>query len=231
MIACGSTTSGPTPLADQSGCSFTVSPTSFNVGADAVSGDVKVDASATGCSWAAAGAAPFIQASPANGVGSATVTLLFSVNTGNARSGTAIVAGKTITVNQAASTAPTPLTGTWRGTWTWTGTGVDGCTYTNGGTLTAALTQTGSAFSGSATVAGVQTRDANCALISTATSNGTMFGTVSGNDVILSLFTSGTDGGSQLDGDATLNGSTLTATFPRAGETSGGSGSFTLTKQ
>ena len=231
-IACGSTASSPTPLADQSGCSFNVDTTTFNVGEASGTGAVQVTASASGCTWTALSNAAFITASPASGTGSTTVALAFSENTAAARSGTVIVAGHTITVNQAASTAPTPLTGTWRGTWSWTGTGVDGCTYSNGGTLSMTLTQTGSSFSGSTTATGVQLRDPNgCALLSTGPSNGTIFGTVSDTTAIVTFFVSGTDPGSQLDGAATLSANTLTGTFPRAGVTASGSGSFTLTKQ
>ena len=231
-IACGGTAAAPTPLPDQSGCSFTVSPASFNVDATTISSDVQVTASASGCSWTAAGNVAFIQTSSAGGIGSATVTLVFSQNTGAARTGTATVAGHTITVNQGASTAPTPLTGTWRGTWTWTGIDTNGCTNTDSGTLSMTLTQTASAFSGTTTTTGVQTRDANCVLTSTGTSSGTVFGTISGNDVILSFFISGTDSATQHEGSATLSGTTLTGTFPRAGSgDANGSGSFTVTKQ
>jgi hypothetical protein len=233
-IACGSTTTGPTPLADQSGCNFTVSTTTFNVDSASGSNQVNVTASASGCSWTALSNTSFIVASPASGIGSGTVALAYSQNTAAARTGTVTVAGHTVTVNQGASTAPTPLAGTWRGTWMWTGTGVDGCTYSNGGTLSMTLTQTGSSFSGSTSAAGVQLRDANngCALTSTITSPGTIFGTMSGTDVTLTFFVSGTDPGSQLDGTATLSGTTLTATFPREGsESAMGSGSFTVTRQ
>jgi hypothetical protein len=231
-MGCGAGTS-PTPLADQSGCSFDVSPTTLTIDAAGGTTSLQVTTSATGCTWTAAGDVSFIQASPASGIGSSSVSLLIGQNTGTGRSGTAVVAGHTVTVNQSASTSPTPLTGTWSGTWSWIGTGIDGCTYTNGGTLSATLTQTGSSFSGSTIAAGVQSRDPNgCALNSTVTSSGTIFGTVSDTNVVLTLFVNGTEYASQLDGTATLSGNTLAATFPRAGTAGSlGTGSFTLTRK
>lgn len=232
-IACGSTASTPTPLADQSGCSFAVSTTTIDVEAASGANPVSVTASASGCSWTTVSNVSFIQVSPASAIGSGTATLVYSDNTAAARSGTAIVAGHTVTLNQAGSTTPTPLTGTWSGTWSWTGTGSDGCTDSDGGTLSITVTQTASDFSGSTTATGVETRDANngCALTGTGTSKGTIFGTISGTTVNLSLFISGTDPASLLDGSATLGTNTLTGTFPGNSASGTGNGSFTLTKQ
>src|SRR5436190_209944 len=60
-------------------------------------------ASAPGCGWTAASAAAWIKiAAGSNGTGSGTVTLNVLANGGEAREGTVIVAGQTLTVTQPA---------------------------------------------------------------------------------------------------------------------------------
>ncbi len=143
-----------------------------------------------------------------------------------------------VTINSSQTVTATfdgsvPLTGTWVGTWAWSGTGSNGCTnFSDGGSFSMTLTQTGSSFSGSISAAGVQTRDnATCALMSTSTGSGAVSGTISGTTLSLS-FNPNSVTTLNFTGTATLNTNanpnTLTANFVRD---TGGSGSFTLNKQ
>ncbi len=80
-------------------------------------------------------------------------------------------------------TTGTDFTGTWTGTWKWSGTGSNGCTnFSDGGSFSMTLVQTGTAFSGSTTAEGIQDRDnATCTLISTQSGAGQASGTISGS--------------------------------------------------
>jgi hypothetical protein len=83
-----------------SGCSATVSPDTIAQPAAAGSQNVGVTTDAS-CSWTAVSNAPWITIPPpAGGSGSAIVQLAIDVNGGPARSGTATIAGHTVTVNQ-----------------------------------------------------------------------------------------------------------------------------------
>jgi hypothetical protein len=87
------------------------------------------------------------------------------------------------------------------------------------------LTQTGTFFSGSTAGDGIQFRDnATCDLILTESGTGSASGTISGTTLNLSFDL----GGLSFTGTATLNNNTLTASFVRS---TGGSGSFTVTRQ
>lgn len=122
-----------------------------------------------------------------------------------------------------------PLTGTWTGTWTWSGTGSNGCSFNDGGSFSMTLAQTGTSFSGSTSGSGIQTRDnATCALTSTDSGSGSVSGTISGTALNLSFDLSGSVTTLSFYGTATLSGNTLTGSFVR---NTGGSGSFTLTRQ
>ncbi len=122
-----------------------------------------------------------------------------------------------------------PLTGTWMGTWAWSGQGSNGCTFSDGGSFALTLSQTGTSFSGSTTGAGIQTRDnSTCAVTSTDSGAGSASGTISGSVVTLSFNLAGSVVTLTFNGTATLNNNTLTGTFVRS---TGGSGSFSVTKQ
>jgi hypothetical protein len=83
-------------------CSYSISPTSANVGATGGSGTVSV-ATQAGCSWTASSNASWIAiTSGASGSGNGTVAYSVAANTGAARTGTLTIAGQTFTVNQAA---------------------------------------------------------------------------------------------------------------------------------
>jgi len=119
-------------------CSYSISPSSQNVGAGASTVTVNVTTAAA-CAWTATEGVPWITiASGASDTGNGTVNLSIAANTGGARSGTVTIAGQSFTVNQAAfvppctfSIAPSnqnvPAPG---GTGTVTVTTASGCTWT-----------------------------------------------------------------------------------------------------
>jgi hypothetical protein len=96
------TIAGLTFTIDQAeACSYSVSPTQQNVAAGAGTVAVSVEAAA-GCRWTAAAGVPWITVpAGAGGTGNGSVPLTVAANTGAARSGTATVAGRTVTINQA----------------------------------------------------------------------------------------------------------------------------------
>jgi hypothetical protein len=84
-------------------CSFTIAPEQLSPGAAEAAATITVTTTAT-CAWTAAANAPWISVtSGAGGTGPGTVQLTIAANTGSARTGTATIAGRTLTVNQAAA--------------------------------------------------------------------------------------------------------------------------------
>ena len=82
-------------------CSFAVTPTQQNVAAAGGNVPVSVDTSG-GCRWTAASSVAWISVpSGAGGTSDGTVQLTIAANGGGARNGTATVAGRTVTINQA----------------------------------------------------------------------------------------------------------------------------------
>ena len=113
----GAPRSGSLAVADQTitiaqatgvpACTYAVSPVTQVIGATGGTGTVAVTA-ASGCAWSATSTASWIGVEAAStGAGNGRVTFAISPNSGPARSGTAVVAGQMVTVNQAAS-APAP---------------------------------------------------------------------------------------------------------------------------
>jgi len=87
-------------LTQDSGCTAAVTPDTIPVPAPGGSQTVTITTGAD-CTWSAASNAPWIGiAQPASGSGNGTVRLDIQPNSDAARSGTATVAGKTVTVNQ-----------------------------------------------------------------------------------------------------------------------------------
>lgn len=150
------------------------------------------------------------------------------VGWGGACAGTGICtiamdANKTVTATFNAAA----IAGSWAGTWAWSGPGSNGCMFNDGGAFSMTLTQTGTSVSGSATAAGVQTREnGTCALMSTTTETGAASGTISGTTWNMAFVLAG--GQLSFSGTAMLNNNTLTGSFVRS---TGGTGSFTLTRQ
>jgi Putative binding domain, N-terminal/Viral BACON domain len=87
----------------QSGCSYSIAPSTLAVGAGGGPGSVAVSAQ-SGCSWTATSGDSWISiSSGASGSGAGTVSFVVAANSGGARSGTLTVAGQRFTVNQAAA--------------------------------------------------------------------------------------------------------------------------------
>lgn len=86
-------------------CTYTVAPGEFNAGAGGDALTVSVTAG-PGCAWTAASTVPWISLSSAgNGTGSGTASFTVAA-TSSARSGSVVVAGRTIAVNQGGGSAP-----------------------------------------------------------------------------------------------------------------------------
>lgn len=130
----------PTP--NPNTCTATVSPTGVSPGASGGSYTVSITVGST-CPWTAASNSGFISVtSGASGRGNGTASFSVSANTGAARTGSLSIAGRTVTVTQAAgTTTPTALNIT--GNWTVTDTGAAGS-----GTMS--LTQNGNSITGTA---------------------------------------------------------------------------------
>ena len=103
------TIAGRTFTVNQSaGCSFSIAPEQLSVAAPGGTSTVNVTAQ-SGCAWSMSSSVPWITLrsnGPENGAGAVQVTV--AVNTGAARVGTAIIAGRTVTVSQAAAPVSSP---------------------------------------------------------------------------------------------------------------------------
>jgi hypothetical protein len=84
-------------------CSYSISPVNFNTGSGASSGNTITVTTQANCAYEATSNNSFITInSSSNGAGTGTIRFTVSHNTGAARTGTILVAGKVVTVNQAA---------------------------------------------------------------------------------------------------------------------------------
>lgn len=90
----------PTPPLPPGACTFSLAPELRTVNTDGGSFNVDVTTS-PGCAWSAVSNAPWISLNESGGNGSGNVKVTVSANPGPARSGTATIAGRTLTVNQA----------------------------------------------------------------------------------------------------------------------------------
>jgi hypothetical protein len=99
------TVSNPNPS-----CTHEVSPLTVSVGAAATTTALSVTSSAASCAWTAVSGAPWITVNAPGGNGNGQVAIAVAANEGTTpRSGTVTVAGKTVQVTQAGTTAePTP---------------------------------------------------------------------------------------------------------------------------
>jgi len=96
---------------DAAQCRFTVSPTSASPGSGGARLTVNVETASAACAWTAASDSSWIHVNPASASGTGNTTLTIDANTGGARTGTAVVAGQAVRIEQAAvppSPAPTP---------------------------------------------------------------------------------------------------------------------------
>ena len=92
-------------VTQDSGCTFSLLPTSQNFAAAGGSGSTNVTTVA-GCAWTATSNAAWITPTVFNGTGSSSVGYLVTANTGPQRSGTMTIAGQTFTVIQDAFVCP-----------------------------------------------------------------------------------------------------------------------------
>ena len=89
------------PVASSGSCTFTLSPSSLSVGADATSGSLTVTAPA-GCTWSATTTASFVTLTSASGTGTGPVIFAVAANSApNQRIATLSIAGQTFTITQA----------------------------------------------------------------------------------------------------------------------------------
>lgn len=94
---------GPTPPPPAAPCEIDVTPTAFSVPPSGGAFTVTVTASRPDCAWTIVPGATFVTTSgPLERVGSGSASITVDANTGAARTGTASVAGRTITLTQAA---------------------------------------------------------------------------------------------------------------------------------
>ena len=108
------------------GCTFAITPASMSASPAGANGAVTI-ATSPACPWTAASNVPWIQVSPASGMGPAPVAVTVAATAGKSRAGTAVIAGQPFTVTQAqgCSYAVQPSTAT---------------IGASGGTVTVALT-------------------------------------------------------------------------------------------
>lgn len=89
----------PPPPPPPAECAFSIAPEVQGVPASGGSFDVTVVTS-DACTWTSASGAPWISLKPASGNGGGKVQVTVAANTGGARTGTATIASRTLTVNQ-----------------------------------------------------------------------------------------------------------------------------------
>jgi len=101
-VGCDSSPTTPPPAA----CTYAVAPTSLNV--SAAGGPVTSSlTTASTCTWTASTSTPWLVSSPSSGTGPGTVTITAQANsTTAARSGSVIIGGITVAVQQAGSAVP-----------------------------------------------------------------------------------------------------------------------------
>ena len=88
-------------------CTYTITPSSQNIGAAGGAGTTVSVTAQSMCGWTAVSNVPWIAvASGASGSGNGTVTFTVAANTGASRTGTLTIAGQPFTVTQAAAGAP-----------------------------------------------------------------------------------------------------------------------------
>jgi uncharacterized protein (TIGR02145 family) len=81
-------------------CSYSISPTSGSFSADGESKSISVTPSSSNCNWTTSESLSWVSLSSATGTGSGSVTVSVDPNTGDARSGSVTIAGKTYSINQ-----------------------------------------------------------------------------------------------------------------------------------
>jgi hypothetical protein len=106
-VMVGGQRSTVTQTSTASPCSYTISPTSQNIGAAGGAGTPVAVSTQAGCQWTASSGAPWIAiTSGATGAGNGSVGFSVAANTGGARTATLTIAGRGFSVTQAAANAP-----------------------------------------------------------------------------------------------------------------------------
>lgn len=214
---------GQTVTVTQTGCTYSIAPTSTSVGASGGPGSVSVTAT-SGCSWSATSNDTWITITGGNsGTGAGAVSYSVGANTGGARSGTITVAGQVFTVNQAAAPAPTctysiaPLSATVGGSG---GTGTVDVTTQAGCAWTASSNAPWVSISSGATGSGSGRVDYTAAANPSGAAGGRAATlTIAGSNVTLTFTLT------QDPATCALSVSANSTTFPAAG----GSGSISVT--
>jgi hypothetical protein len=198
-------------------CTFTLSKSSDNFGANGGSGSFNVNAQ-TGCSWTAvSNNNSMITIISGSGTGGGTVSYSVSANSGSQRTGKITVTGQSFTqiftVNQEAS-GPS-LEGIWVGTWESNRNSQSGGLYLN-------LSQTGNNVSGTMRLTG-----------SLIINSATISGTSSGNSYTLTakFQYNGSACTATLTGNLSLNQDSLTGDYKIKGSQIDDAGTFTASKQ
>ncbi len=83
-------------------CTYSISSSSGSFSSSGGTSSVSVTASSTSCAWTASESLSWVSLSPTGGTGSGSVTITATANTGVARSGSAVIAGQTYAISQAA---------------------------------------------------------------------------------------------------------------------------------
>ena len=120
------------------------------------------------------------------------------------------------------------LTKKWVGPWDWTGpTAVFGCPVSDGGVITANITQSGNNFSGTLTTEGtpgIKSADSSCNITKTTfSSTGTINGRINGNTIEFTMGVKGNTSTLEFTGTGTLIDGVFSGKFVRS---TGGHGSF-----
>ena len=197
--ASGSTRTGTATIAGQTftvtqspGCTFDATPQALSFDAGGGSASVNVSAGA-GCAWTATSQASWLTiTSGANGSGNGTVTVNAAAASGPSRSGTLIVAGRTISVTQGQgctfALAPSSQNVSNAGGTASVGvTAPDNCAWTAASNATWISIASGSTGSGNGTVQLVVASNADADRIGTVTIAGQTFTIVQGAGCTYSL--------------------------------------------
>jgi hypothetical protein len=82
-------------------CVYAITPTSASLGSGAGAGPTVAVTTTAGCAWTATSQASWIAVTPGqSGTGTGSVTFRVTANSGNRRTGTMTIAGRTFTVTQ-----------------------------------------------------------------------------------------------------------------------------------
>ncbi len=91
-----------------SACTYSISPSSGSFTSSGGTSSVSVMASSSSCAWTASESLSWVSLSKASGTGNGSVTITVNSNTGVARSGSVVIAGKTYIISQ--SGVPSKIT-------------------------------------------------------------------------------------------------------------------------